>query len=147
MHRPGHHHPVTTLRDGGHIGLRCMMYVNVRGPIRAASPSPRHPDAARIIRAHKLRQQPADPGSVDCPGFIFVAVNGALEITRRCCCAVTITPASEALASSVPTPRNRWGWRLPNEKRVQRASTLARRLARAAVHDAVRIGVALRRGG
>jgi hypothetical protein len=33
------------------------------------SPSPDTPDAARIIRAYKLRQL-ADPGS-NCPGFIL----------------------------------------------------------------------------
>ena len=30
--------------------------------------------AARITRAYKLRQQPVNPGSVNCPGFFFVTV-------------------------------------------------------------------------
>ena len=30
-----------------------------------------------------------NPGSVDCPGFIFVAVNERSEIIFRCCCAET----------------------------------------------------------
>ena len=37
-------------------------------------------------RAYKLRQQPVEnSGSVDCPGYIFVAVNRPLE-TFGCCC-------------------------------------------------------------
>jgi hypothetical protein len=42
-----------TMCDGDHMvlgGAQCMYENN--GPIRAASPVPRHPDAARITRAH-----------------------------------------------------------------------------------------------
>ena len=47
----GGDHPVTPLRDGGHIGLQGMMYVKRSGPDPDGIPIPRHPDAARIIRA------------------------------------------------------------------------------------------------
>jgi hypothetical protein len=62
--------------------------IHNRGPIRAASPIPRHPDAARITRAHKLRQQLENPESVDCSGFIFVwqgwvAISAAIDFSCR----------------------------------------------------------------
>jgi hypothetical protein len=37
-------------------------------------PHPPTPHAARIAEAYKLRHQLMDPGSLDCPGFIFMAV-------------------------------------------------------------------------
>ena len=52
--------------------------------IRTAS-HPRTPDAARITRALQAEATTCrDPGSVDCPGFIFMAVNRLLKITRGC---------------------------------------------------------------
>jgi hypothetical protein len=59
-----------------------------------------HPPTPRRRPDHKSPQVEAttcrDPGSVDCPGFIFVAVNEPSEIVFRCCCAVT-APASLSL--------------------------------------------------
>ena len=53
-------------------------------------PIPRHPEAARIKRAYKLRQQLVEnPGSVSFSGFFFVAVNNSSESLRGCCYQVT----------------------------------------------------------
>jgi EF hand/EF-hand domain pair len=55
-------------------------------------PIPRHP-AARIRRAYKLRQQPAEtPGPWTARGFFFVAVKPPSPITLRLLQAVTSRP-------------------------------------------------------
>jgi hypothetical protein len=48
---------------------RCDIALSIERLNPGGSPSPDTPDAARIIRAYKLRQL-ADPGS-NCPGFIL----------------------------------------------------------------------------
>jgi hypothetical protein len=69
--------------------------IHNRGPIRTASPIPRHPDAARITRAHKLRQQPAEtPGACIARGSFFVAVKTLFyrcpDFAGACVAAATI---------------------------------------------------------
>ena len=52
-----------------------------------------YPPTPRRRPDHKSPQVEAttcrDPGSVNFPGFIFMAVNEPSEIIRGCCCAVT----------------------------------------------------------
>jgi hypothetical protein len=55
-------------------------------------PGGTHPPtpAARIKRAYKLRQQPAEtPGAWTARGFFFVAVNAQKDILLICCSKVT----------------------------------------------------------
>ena len=50
---------------------------------------PPSPDlAARITRTYKLRQQPVEPGSVNCPGFLFVTVKTIFPQLSRFCWSV-----------------------------------------------------------
>jgi hypothetical protein len=75
--------------------------------------------AARIKRAYKLEATTCrDPGSVDCPGSIFVAVNVPTDILRACCYRVTPRGFSKSHGSSSPvghefalfqTMKARWG--------------------------------------
>jgi hypothetical protein len=51
-----------------------MLAMTVEAQSGRHPPSPLHPFAARITRAHELRQQPVkNPENVDYSGFIFVA--------------------------------------------------------------------------
>jgi hypothetical protein len=44
-------------------------------PTWAASPIPRHPDAAQIIEAYKAEATTCrSPGTINCPGFFFVTL-------------------------------------------------------------------------
>jgi hypothetical protein len=70
-----------TLREGRVIDLEL-----IGRPGRPPIPRPRRPD-------HKSLQAEAttcrSPGSVDCPGFFFGAVNLPADILRTCCYQVT----------------------------------------------------------
>jgi hypothetical protein len=79
--------------------------VDLSRPIRTAPiPRPRRPD-------HKSLQAEAttcrSPGSVDCPGFIFVAVNGLSERLIVCCLEVTDCPLPDQLNRSADVTPSR----------------------------------------
>ena len=56
-----------------------------RGPDPGSIPIPRHPDAARIIRAYKLRQQPAEtPGEWTARGSFMWRAKWFFSTARFC---------------------------------------------------------------
>ena len=55
------------------LWVECDLMRRYRGQVSIrAAPIPDL--AARITRTYKLRQQPVDPGSLNCSGFLFVAI-------------------------------------------------------------------------
>jgi hypothetical protein len=71
----------------GNIGSQYRFVIGRSDPGGAHPPTPRRPD-------HKSLQAEAttcrDPGSVDCPGFFFVAVNPVKKLFEACGSQVTV---------------------------------------------------------
>jgi hypothetical protein len=87
----------------------------VERPNPGGIPIPRHPDAARITRAYKLRQQPAEtPGAWTARGLFLWRSSDCQKFFIECRDAATLSdhwlrsPCGDAIAANATIFASRW---------------------------------------